>query len=482
MTLHQIPQAVVYVCGVSCGFSLVISITGILLQLVNYRKPFEQRLITRILLVVPMFAVSCYMMLADPQIGELLDPIREIYEAFVIYTFYKLLVLMCGGERSIIQKNQDTPPTSHFFPTSLFLSPINISDPHDFLTIKRCILQYVWMKFLLYIVICVSSLLGCYDVNDVSFTSVYFWVGLFYNISVTISLYYLALFWKCLYDELSRFNPWPKFLCVKVIIFASYWQGLFIAVLNYFGLIPREENTDAATNFGIQIQNALLCLEMVFFAWLHWTSFPYTDFTADKFPTAARFTTWAAIKDWASIADLWHDLKITTMYGDSYNFRNFDRASDSNIYNKSATFDKKIYQGLRISSDGKKHWIPIKNSSPAKSDRSVEQSPLLGSPKKKYMGRLSAYEADDKSDSDIPAEASEDDFANVDLAKDEKIYNYVRKHYISSKTLNCPTTFDYYKDHDDRVSRMRQQRASGIPPSTPPQRPIDSLPEQSTPV
>ncbi|GAV29592.1 hypothetical protein PMKS-003093 [Pichia membranifaciens] len=47
------------------------------------------------------------------------------------------------------------------------------------------------------------------------------------------------------------------------------------------------------------------------------------------------------------------------MYGDSYNLRNFDSIADSTVYNSSETFNQKIYQGLRISADGKKYWINV---------------------------------------------------------------------------------------------------------------------------
>ena len=359
---RTLPRWVMVICGITTISSILISTLGIFLHLKNYRKPFEQRLTVRILVIVPLFSLSCYCMLMSYKVGRLIEPIREIYEAFTIYTFYKLLVLMLGGERRIILMTVDKPPTSHPFPASLFLKKINISDPQQFLTIKRCILQYVWFKPLLYLVIFITSVLGIYDVNEVSPSSIFVWIGLCYNLSVTTSLYSLAMFWKCLYDQLSAFKPWRKFMCVKLIIFASYWQGIIIGLLNWLGVFKEREKVvllNSSGNLGIQIQNGLLCFEMIFFALLHWSSFPYTDFIVLKYPDAARIKTMMAIKDCISIGDLIYDIKITTMYGDSYNLRNFDSIADSTIYNSSETFNQKIYQGLRISADGKKYWINV---------------------------------------------------------------------------------------------------------------------------
>lgn len=378
---RALPKWVSLICGITTMLSMLISSFGIFLHLKNYRKPFEQRLIVRILVLVPLFSISCYCMLMSYKVGRLIEPIREIYEAFTIYSFYKLLVLMLGGERKIILMTVDKPLTSHPFPASLFLKKVNISDPQHFLTIKRCILQYVWFKPLLYLIIFITSILGIYDVNDVSPSSVFVWIGICYNISVTTSLYSLAMFWKCLYDQLSVFNPWRKFLCVKLIIFASYWQGVIIGIFNWLGVFKERDDLiflSSEGNLGIQIQNGLLCFEMIFFALLHWSSFPYTDFSVLKYPDAARMRTLAAVKDFINIGDLIFDIKITTMYGDSYNLRNFDSITDSTVYNGSETFNQKIYQGLRISADGKKYWIDVDDkrngNSPDSQDKNIDNS------------------------------------------------------------------------------------------------------------
>lgn len=355
--MKNVVSLIYSLCFASCMSSVVSSGVSIVLQLRNYRKPFEQRLIVRILVVVPLFAISCYCVTVNYKIGNVLEPIREIYEAFVIYTFYKLLVQMLGGERQIIQMTVDKQPTAHPFPMNLVLKKVHISDPLDFLTIKRLILQYVWMKPLIYISIFLTSILGLYDIRNISISNASVWIGLIYNISVTLSLYNLAMFWKCLYEELKPFNPWKKFLCVKLIIFASYWQGLFIGLMSWLGMFDKEVSIMGIDNLNNRIQNGLLCSEMIFFAWMHWNSFPYTDFTPNNLDDCGRIKTWIAFKDCFCFNDLIYDIKMTTINGDSYNLRNFDSKTDSNVYMDSQTFNKKIYQGLRMSSDGKKYWI-----------------------------------------------------------------------------------------------------------------------------
>lgn len=470
--MKEIPTVLLLLCGTSCSISLVISTLAIYLQLANYRKPFEQRLIVRILLVVPIFAVSCFVSLVNYQVGLFLEPVREMYEAFVIYTFYKLLIFMLDGERAIIQNTQGREPTEHFFPAKLILGPIEISDPKQFLTIKRMILQYVWVKPLLYVAIWTCTLLGCYDTNDISLSSAYFWLGIIYNMSVSISLYYLALFWKCLYSDLMPFHPWPKFLCVKIIVFASYWQGIFVGTLNYFGIfhdtIPADKNPQSL-NTGVVIQNALLCLEMVLFSWLHWTSFPYTDFDSKSLPDSARVKTWTAFKDFINISDLIYDLKLTTMYGDSYNFRKFDSVNDLSVYRKSRAFNKKIYQGLRVSHDGSKHWVsgvgPMPNSTiPLMKDYLPTSTPYMEGGAvgilhaQSGLGSEYSSVSNDKDGEMVSNELFENSDQSDDFSKDEKLYHYVKKHYITDKEINYPIVYDYRQiAYSHKITQMRTQ-------------------------
>lgn len=208
------------ICGASSGISIVISMLAVYLQLANYRKPFEQRLIVRIQLMVPLYLVTCFVSLYHPPLGKFIEPIREIYELFVIYTFFNLLTEMLGGERNILHFTLGRPPVEHPSPTCHVLDPIDISDPYHFVLLKRGVLQYVWLKPILCATILTSEFFGVYDVNDLGIFSVYLWTTIIYNMSVTVSLYCLAMFWKCLYADLKPFNPWGKFLCVKLIIFA----------------------------------------------------------------------------------------------------------------------------------------------------------------------------------------------------------------------------------------------------------------------
>lgn len=73
-------------------------------------------------------------------------------------------------------------------------------------------------------------------------------------------------------------KPFPKFLCIKAVIFFSFFQGVVIDLLVYYGYIKDVFNSD--TNGDTQLlssrlQNFLICIEMFLAAVAHQYSFPY---------------------------------------------------------------------------------------------------------------------------------------------------------------------------------------------------------------
>lgn len=343
------------------------------MHLINYRQPFQQRLMIRIQLIVPLFALSCYSMLVNPTnlLNKfVIEPLREIYEAFVIYTFFSLLTDMLGGAKSIVIMTSGRPPVEHPGFMRLILRPLDISDPKTFLGIKRGILQYVWLKPFICFGTLFALALGWYDVNDMGPKSVYLWFTIVYNISVSLSLYSLAIFWKILWTDLKPFNPVGKFLCVKLIIFASYWQGIILAILNITGILPgnskQEEN--GAPNIGVSIQNALLCNELIAFAIGHWISFSYLPFTISRIPNG-RLELYYAFKDMIGVKDLVIDFRLT-FYGDYYkDYKQFDSVDALIAHPSSKARMSRINQGLRYHTNGKqKHWLPQQQQQPLQSN------------------------------------------------------------------------------------------------------------------
>jgi len=58
----------------------------------------------------------------------------------------------------------------------------------------------------------------------------YLYITIIYNISITLALYALVVFYQATSTMLRSYKPVLKFFVVKSVIFLSFWQGKFGAI------------------------------------------------------------------------------------------------------------------------------------------------------------------------------------------------------------------------------------------------------------
>ena len=284
-------------------------------------------------------------------------PAADLVKAFTIYTFTQLLINFIGGERSLIIMMHGRAPVRHPWPLGHTLPPVDISDPHTFLAIKRGILQYAWLKPVLGFATIILKATDTYKEGYLGVDSGYLWLGILYNVSVTLSLYSLAMFWVCMSQDLKPFRPVPKFLCIKLIIFASYWQGFLLSIIQWLGAIPNDVPGYTADNLAAAIQDALICFEMPIFAVSHWYAFSWHDY-ADDTISAARMPVKYAFRDAFGPRDLIEDSK-ETFAGNNYEYRIFDSGDAVLAHEQSSSREARMMEGMRYDRFGKrKYWIP----------------------------------------------------------------------------------------------------------------------------
>jgi Organic solute transporter Ostalpha len=363
--------------------------------------------------MVPIYAASSWGSIMSLKAAFWLDPIRDMYEAFTIYTFLQLLINFIGGERSLIVMMHGRQPVSHPWPLSLYCSKVDISDPHTFLAIKRGILQYAWLKPVLTLAIIIMKATDTYQEGYLGLSSGYLWTGIIYNISVSVSLYSLAMFWVCMSHDLKPFRPVPKFLCIKLIIFASYWQGFSLSILQFLGAIPNDVPGYTPDNLAAAIQDALICFEMPIFAVFHWYAFSWHDY-ADVTISAARLPVKYALRDAFGVRDLVEDSK-ETFKGNTYDYRVFDSGDNVLAHEESESRVARMMDGMRYERGGKgKYWIP-------KPHQVNSRTPLLSSAgtSNGERGARSSSQALDYRAASPDAEVAID-------AEDERLYTSAR--------------------------------------------------------
>uniref|UniRef100_A0A8C5C2Y4 Transmembrane protein 184ba n=1 Tax=Gadus morhua TaxID=8049 RepID=A0A8C5C2Y4_GADMO len=194
------------------------------------------------------------------------DTVRDCYEAFVIYNFLSLCYEYLGGESAIMAEIRGKPIESSCVYGTCCLRGRSYSI--GFLRFcKQATLQFCVVKPLMATVTVVLQAYGKYKDGDFNVAGGYLYVSIVYNVSVSLSLYALFLFFFATRQLLSPYSPVLKFLMVKSVIFLSFWQGLLLAILEKCGAIPRI-NSDAVTvgegTVAAGYQNFIICVEMFF--------------------------------------------------------------------------------------------------------------------------------------------------------------------------------------------------------------------------
>ena len=85
-------------------------------------------------------------------------------------------------------------------------------------------MQFVILKPILVAVTLILYAKGKYEDGNFSPNQSYLYLTIIYTISYTMALYALALFYLACRDLLQPFNPVPKFILIKSVVFLTYWQ------------------------------------------------------------------------------------------------------------------------------------------------------------------------------------------------------------------------------------------------------------------
>ena len=116
---------------------------------------------------------------------------------------------------------------------------------------------------------------GPYAEDAMDWKSIQFWIAIIQNVSTFVAFAGLLKFYHAVDKELAWCRPFAKFLCIKGVVFMTFWQGSALKIL--------AETTDVGANGGSadkwseQIQNFLICLEMLLFSIAHFYCFPIEE-------------------------------------------------------------------------------------------------------------------------------------------------------------------------------------------------------------
>ncbi|CEL63499.1 Transmembrane protein 184 homolog C30D11,06c OS=Schizosaccharomyces pombe (strain 972 / ATCC 24843) GN=SPAC30D11.06c PE=1 SV=1 [Rhizoctonia solani AG-1 IB] len=148
----------------------------------------------------------------------------------------------------------------------------------------------------------------------------------------------------------------PKFLCVKGILFFSFWQSICISLLVSVGVIKHIGSYTDVEHISLAITDTLICYEMPLFAIAHSYAFSTSDFTDPSVQHVARMPFLHALRDAFGLLDVIVDARDTLRGGVSY--QAYEPAEGG--MHQGTGRDRRIRAGLRYAAGGrKKYWLPM---------------------------------------------------------------------------------------------------------------------------
>ncbi|CAL9107585.1 unnamed protein product [Musa textilis] len=278
--------------------AIALAVLHIYRHLLNYTEPTYQRYIVRIIFMVPVYALMSFLSLILNDRSIYFNSIREVYEAWVIYNFLSLCLAWVGGPGAVVLSlsGRSLKP-SWYLMTCCFPSI-----PLDGRFIRRCKqggLQFVILKPILVVITFIFYAKGKYEDGNFSVDQAYLYITIIYTISYSMALYALALFYVACKDLLRPFNPVPKFIIIKSVVFLTYWQGVLVFLAAKSKLIKNAEE-------AADLQNFVLCVEMLAAAVGHLYAFPYKEYAGANIGASGGLR-----------GSLFHALKFNDFYHDT---------------------------------------------------------------------------------------------------------------------------------------------------------------------
>ena len=270
-----------------------------------HRAAVQQRVLV-ILWMVIVYATTSWLALVFPVADPWLGLVRDVYEAYCLYTFMAFMVAILGGADGgeladahagavAALVRQDAPLVAPFAWPPRWAARACANAPAEdggrpadaageaahagpkrerdaALFLRQCLLatgQFVVVKPVLALgKVGLESAWG--GENSPRFVRGFtVFAGVASNASVGTAFYGLLSFFHAVEHELAWCGPMAKFYSVKGVIFLTFWQGMVITLLVHFGFHIRSRR------MADQIQNFLICVEMFLASLVHTVAFAH---------------------------------------------------------------------------------------------------------------------------------------------------------------------------------------------------------------
>ncbi|KAI9744981.1 MAG: hypothetical protein M1835_002654 [Candelina submexicana] len=229
------------------------------------------------------------------------EVVRDCYEAFAIASFFTLL---CHYIAPTLHDQKDyfrlLTPRNWILPVNWMQRVTGgenrgiLRKPKSGLTwfnvIWVGIFQYCFIRVLMTAVSALTQAIGRYCEVSLSPAFAHLWVGLIQALAVTLAMYCVIQFYIQMKGDLSEYRPFLKVLCIKLVIFFSFWQNLIINFFATHGIIPTSDKFNFP-DIKVGIPSMLICIEMALFALLHVFAFSWKPYSLSRHSDGVDVTT-----------------------------------------------------------------------------------------------------------------------------------------------------------------------------------------------
>lgn len=283
--------------------AVLCTMVTIMQHLVQTRQPQLRTYTIRVLMMVPIYAVEALLGLVVRDWSEILEVWRECYEAFTLFSFMQLMLsyltmdaatLSHSGASRVALSMKGKEPVPHMWPIDKFLAAWKMG-PIFLRNTLIGVFQYCIVMLIVTFVSLATWMTGVYSSESSSLKSSKTYLILIQSISQMWALYCLVLFYQATRKQLRQIQPLNKFICIKLVVFFTFWQEWIIAYLTnyrYIGennfptddvaLISSSMNSIQSQWTAAEVSNAvnnfIICLEMFCFAIAHVYVFPPSDY------------------------------------------------------------------------------------------------------------------------------------------------------------------------------------------------------------
>jgi len=285
MVVHIVISHFFYHLGLISASLMVLTTIAITAHLIwshatTFEQPRMQVHVMRILVMAPVYAFVSSLSILNPENAEFYSFSRDCYEALTIYSFFKLLIEMLGGEAECSIRMSRKPQVSLMPPLNYVMDPW-LPGEATLVACKDGILQYVVIKPLCAFIVLGSTYSGQLHAHEWRFDGVWAWVFIISNISQIAAMYFLIYFYLICQEDLALWNPVPKFLVVKLVVFATFWQNILLGIIRRLGLFD-DDGEFSALDVEAQIENWIVCVEMLIIACAHHRIFSVEEFVYNR--------------------------------------------------------------------------------------------------------------------------------------------------------------------------------------------------------